>query len=664
MAKGDKVKVTNARGYWDEQISKARALYSDFHTSGDNVIDKFRIEKNNARNRGQDKYNILYSTTETIRPSLYAQSPRPEVKRRHTDVENDTADMAVMLLENCLAYGMEEVEFDEVMNNAVEDYSLPGLGTAWCRYVPTFRDQRNSAGDVVQNSKGEPEQELDYENVALDYVPWKDILFGPARFWAELPWLARRVYMNKEKATTRFGAEKAAKLQYTDNNTADRDRAAIVEDKQAVIWEIWDKRKREVIWFSTTYADDVLDTRPDPLRLKKFWPCPKPMRAISNTRTMVPRPFFSQYQSQAEELDLLTERIRHLTNALQVRGVYDGAAKELNHLLSPTGGNKMIAIENWASFIGQSGINGSIQWVPIKDVVEVLMRLYEARDRCKAEIYEITGFSDIVRGQSKASETLGAQQIKQDWASARLRQMQKEVQRFARDLLVIIGEIMCEHFSPETLALYGGVEIPPVDPAYVQAANAAVQQGLPVPPDPRQQAVEQFKAVVKLLQTERERCAKIDIETDSTIMPDEAAERKDRMEFLGQIGAYLQQAGPMVEQHPEMRGLLGAMMMFTVRTFRASRPIEQEFERFQQALAKAPPPANKPDEGAAKAQSAIQVATLKTNADTAKHDKELAFKAQEADKDRMMEREKLQAQVAQDNVQLQIKNAELAIKQN
>jgi hypothetical protein len=40
------------------------------------------------------------------------------------------------------------------------------------------------------------------------------------------------------------------------------------------------------------------------------------------------------------------------------------------------------------------------------------MELYKARDIVKKEIYEITGFSDIVRGQSKASETLGAQQIK------------------------------------------------------------------------------------------------------------------------------------------------------------------------------------------------------------------------------------------------------------
>jgi hypothetical protein len=644
MAKGGKAVGTggtNLRGYWQEQIDKATKTYSDFHTGGDKVIDRYRIEKANASNdKFRDRYNILYSSTETIKPSLYAQTPKVEVKKRHRDRKSPVLSQAVNILETSITYALEETNIDEVMENVIEDYTLPGLGMAWVRYAPVFKDETDANGNAVTDKQGNPQQLLDYEGISLDYVHWKDVLFGPCRFWKELPWAARRVYMSKPKATKRIGKAKA-------------DRAAIVEDRQAIIWEVWDKAKREVIWFSEGYADDVLDRKQDPLGLKEFWPFPKPLRAISNTRTFVPRPFYAQYQSQAEELDELTARIRYLSEALNVRGVYDGSQDALAHLLASKGGNKLIAIDNWHQFIGEKGINGAVQWVPIDMIVQVLMELYKARDIVKNEIYEITGFSDITRGLSKASETLGAQQIKQEWASGRLRIMQKEVQRFVRDIVRIMGEIAAEHFSVETLALYSGFEV----------ADPQSEEGV--------KQLQAFQQAVELIKLERERCANIGIETDSTVLPDEERERKDRLEFLGQMGAYLQQAGPMVMQYPQMGGLLMAMMMFSVRTFRASRPLEQEFEAFQDAFKANPPqPPQQGDDGAAKAQAAQGVAQIKVQGDKEKQQAELAFKAQEAEAGRQLERErmqlereKLQADAEKAGIELRIKETELAIKQ-
>jgi hypothetical protein len=660
---------TGIRAYWQEQLDKARKATSDFIKSGDAVIDRYRMEKQASLDKVRDRYNILYSSTETIKPSLYAQTPKVQVTKRHLDRKNPLVGAAVQMLESTITYAIEENDLDEVMNNAVEDYSLPGIGIAWVRYDPTFKDEQDGDGKPVNGEDGKPRQIVDYEKVSIDYVHWKDGLFGPCRFFRELPWGARRVYMGKKAATKRFGEEKANRLQYSDQNltNSNKDNGAIVEDKQAEIWEIWDKTNEEVIWFSDGYAEDVLDRRPDPLKLKNFFPFPKPMRAITNTRTFLPRPLFSQYQAQAEELDNLTQRIRYLSEALYVRGVYDQSQQELGKLLARDGGNKMIPVENWAMFQNDKGITGSIQFLPLKDVVECLMRLYEARTNVKNEIYEITGFSDITRGLSKASETLGAQEIKNDWASGRLRIMQKEVQRFARDIMRLVGEIQAEHFSVESFALYSGFELPPPAPPAPPQPVAPPQPGqppAPPPPDPRQQALEMFKATVNLLKNERERCAQIGIETDSTILPDEAKERKDRMDFLGAIGAFLQQAAPTVQQFPQMAGLLGAIMMFTVRTFRASRPIEEEFEKFQQALEQMPPQAQNDGAGdAAKAQAQMQIAQMNNQHESDKQDKELAFKASEADKDRMLQREQAQFQAQQAAVQLQIKEVELQIKQ-
>jgi hypothetical protein len=236
-------------------------------------------------------------------------------------------------------------------------------------------------------------------------------------------------------------------------------------------------------------------------------------------------------------------------------------------------------------------------------VVQTLNELLKAREVCKGEIYEITGFSDIVRGVSKASETLGAQNIKANWAGARVKKMQKEVQRFLRDLIAIAGEVVAEHLQPASLALFGGIDIPSPEEAQTEEAQAVFAR---------------FEAAAALLKSEGRRCAHVDIETDSTILADEEAERKDRTDFLGAAGAFLQQAVPAMQATPELGPLLGAMLMFVVRTFPSSRPIEEEFEKVQKALA-ARPPAKPDDDGSAgKAQAAKEVAGIRANADVQK----------------------------------------------
>lgn len=646
------VAPTSRRGYWSEQIAKAQKRWGPFYDDGDKVIDRFMLESRN----NTDKYNILYSSTETIKPSLYGQTPKVEAKNRQVDTEDNLKVAAAMLMEHVGQYAVDMLDFDYVMQNAVSDYVLPGMGQVWVRYEPQFEPMYDNDNKPELNEDGSQKEYLTYEGMALDYVHFKDILMGDARYWTELPWLARKVYFNKEKAKTRFGAEKANKLSYSFNAQDRKDRHTQDSPKrQAIIYEIWDKDKGEVCWFSEDYPDDLLDTRKDPLRLQNFFPCPRPMRAVWSTRTLVPKSLYSQYKVQAAELDRLTERIRYLTEALKVRGLYDGSQENLANVLDGPG-NKMIPVQDWASFIGQNGINGSVQWVPITEVVQCLTELFKQREICKNEIYEITGFSDIVRGVSKASETLGAQQIKADWATGRLKDMQREVQRFCRDIVRIFVEIAAEHFSDKSLLLYSGLTIPEPKPEEVQAQQQyamAVQQAAamgqppppPLPPTEAQQLREMFQKAVKLVRSEKLRCAAVGVETDSTILPDEQKERADRMQFLNSMGAFLQQAGPMALQYPDMRGLLGGIMMFTLRTFSASRPLEKEFEAFQQKMASQPPqppPGEGGDKGEAQAQATQAAAQLKADTDKQVAGMADATKRYEIDKKADTDRQKAQ----------------------
>ncbi len=685
--------VAPSRTYWQEEISKAQKRWGIFQRKGSLVVDRYRLEKDNADQTDvwQDRYNILYSSVETTIPSLYAQTPKVEATKRHKDRDNETVNNATMLLEACGQYALEEVDFDGVMKSVVQDFMLPGMGIAWVRYDPTIAKGENDTEYVAG------------EGLGLDYVYYKDFLTGVGRTWLTLPWVAKRVYLNRKKAEARFGKEKAAALKYsfrpTDDGTGERNPEA-GNQWQCVIWEIWDKENRKVIWFSEDYPGALLDEIADPLKLKDFWPCPEPIRAVWTNKTFIPKSYYSQYKAQAEELDNITKRIRHLTQALRVIGVYDASMPVLAQLLNGES-NKMVGVENWAQFSGQGGIKGVIDYVPIKDVAEVLRELYNQREIAKNEIYEITGFSDIVRGVSKASETLGAQKLKADWAGGRLKHMQKDVQRFCRDIIRIMTEIMSEHFSDASLAIYAGFEPPEVTPEEQQAAaqyamaqaqyqqqsqnmlTMAPQPGMmpqqpaqppqAPPPTGRQVAMKQFQEVVDLLRNEKRRCALIGIETDSTIMPDEAAEREDRMAFLAAAGAFLQQAAPAAQQYPAMAPLLGALMMFTIRTFRASRPLEKVFEDTMRKLEAAPPPPQEGeggDNGQAAAQAQIQVEQMKQQGQQAKaqqdaqaNEAKIQIEKYKIDTEAQLQREKMQMEAQFKQRELDIRERELAVKE-
>lgn len=645
----------NKTAYWQGEIERSLKRYRSFHSDGEDTVDAYRLQKGDGANAlNKDKYNILYSSTETIRPNLYAQTPKPRCTLRNKDLATDLARFAARLMEGCLTYLQSEEDFDDLMAGAVEDYLLPGLGTAFVRYEATFQDSTDDSGNPIPvpgGKKGENQQELLDEMVKMDYVFWKDFLTGVARRWNQVPWVAKRLWLTKDDAMARFGTDKANELTYATRDGNGRENNP---SETAEVWEIWDKTTKTVYWYAEG-QQSLLDEKSDPLKLKNFFPCPRPMRAISNTREMVPRSFYTQYKSQADTLNIMTKRIRLLSEALRVIGLYDGSQIKLADLLNPAAGNRMVAVDNWAVFAQNGGILGQVQWLPIDAVVKVLTELLQAREVAKAEIYEITGLSDIQRGVTKASETLGAQNIKAQWAGARATQMQNEVQRFARDLLALAGEVTVEHCSPMSIAIFSGIPIP--DPQAVQQ-NPQLQQ-----------QVQLFKQACDFLKNEIRRVAAIDIETDSTLMANEAQERDDRTKFLAAAGAFLQQSVPAMEATPELGPLLGAMLMFVVRTFPSSRDVEDEFEKVQKVMEQAAgQPQNQDKDGKKaaiqqQAQAAQMDAQIKQQELQIRQQNEQAKSQQDAQTENNRHQEKmLDLQLRQQEIQ--IKMRELAFKES
>jgi len=589
--------------FWCEQIAIYDKGFQQWKDGGDKIVKRYKNNKKGANNT-KSGFNILWSNVQTLAPALYAKPPVPNVDRRFED-EDKVGTTAARVLERAVSYYVDADLFDSVMSQVVKDRLLPGRGVSWVRYVPNFKDPKVEGNEDVKKEgpevtddtvKGSESDipELYAEDVVADYVHWKDFGHTWARTWEEVRGVWRIVYMSREEMKKRgFPDWKDIPLEKEKEDTEEKQGEA-----KAIIYEIWDKVKKEAIWLHKGMEKEQ-DRRPDPLGLKDFFPCPKPLYATLANDNLIPTPDFRQYEDQARELDDITNRIASIQKSLKVIGVYDASAQALDRLLSEGNDNTMIPVEQWAVFGEKGGLKGAVDFFPLDMVAAVLVQLYEVREKVKQDLYEITGISDIIRGATDPNETLGAQELKGKFATLRMDNEQKDVARFSRDLVRIFAEIIAEHFSLETIKqicgikLMTGAEKQQAQAQLKQAAAMAQQTGQEPPPMP--EGLEElldsptWEEVEALLRDDIQRCFRISIETDSTIKQDQEAEKAARIELVGQVGAYLEKAALLP---PTLQPLAAELLQFGVKGFKISRELETTFDLALKKLAKqaeAPP---------------------------------------------------------------------------
>ena len=596
---------------WLAELKLAKREDEKFIERGDRIIRRYRDDRKNFTTYGK-RFNILWSNVETLKPALYGKTPRAEVSRRWKD-SDPVGRTASVIIERCLQYEIDKGDFDASMRLAILDRLLPGRGTVWVRFEEKELAQPVDALPGVEGGEAQvmPNAPYKYECTPVDYVFWKDVRYSPARCWDEVTWIARRVYMSQEDGIKRFGEDfKQVPLTHEPVGLDEMEKMGVegLDDmKKAVVWEIWSKTTKQVFWVSEGYSK-TLDIKDDPLGLDSFWPCPKPLFATQTTETLVPIPDYSLYQDQAEEIDMLTNRIAKLVEAVKVVGVYDASQQSVQRMLSEGVDNQLISVDTWAAFAEKGGLKGVVDFMPLDSVLEALRECYAAREQAKQVVYEITGISDIIRGASIASETATAQQIKSQYASLRLKRLQTEVAQFATEVLRIKAQIMCDFYAPQTLVEMSGI-MGTMDAQYVEQA-------------------------IMLLKSEPARGFRIEVASDSLVEMDEATEKQSRIEFLGAVGQFMDRALPVTQQVPELAPLMGEMLMFGVRAFKGGRMMESAFD---EALAKLnapkPPEQPQPDPEQMKAEAMMQVEQGKMQLEQAKIQTQgqiEQFKAQQA----------------------------------
>jgi hypothetical protein len=644
--------LAEAGAKWSEEIKRASKYFAKWNRRCEK-IEKIYLAQSASEGSADRSFPMLWANISVLQPAVYARTPVPAVERRFRDAD-PVARVAAEMIERVLSYQVEKAGFDPLLRQTRDDFLLYARGTCWLRYEADIQasdmpvetsesvaDEQAGADDEAGAAQQSPEEKITGERVAVDYVHGSDFLHSPARRWEDVSWVARRVPMTEEDLEARFGAGALAKAKAESatrtQGRTETDRAQ--SEGKIFVWEIWCKTENCTVWIADGSAEAFEISEP-PLDLEDFWPCPRPAYGTTSTGSLIPVPDYVYYAGQVEEIDDLTRRIAKITDQLRLVGFYpsgDGAVSPaIEKAMQPNNDTVMVPIPGWAAFTDKGGTS-AISWLPVDMVQKVLIACIEARKQLIDDVYQITGISDIVRGDTQASETATAQRLKSQWGSIRVRDRQSELARFARDIIRISGEIICNLFQPETLVAMSGIQLPSlatkqqlqmqIRESQQQAqimAQRAQQMGAPPPPAPVPDAklVEMLQGpalddVVKLLRGDNVRGFRIDVESDSTIQPDEDAEKQRRIEFVTAVGGLIQQAGPVAQQMPTLVPVIGEFLLFVARGFRTGRQLENTLEQAISETMRAiqnPAPSQPP----VQAQLQVQTAKIRAEAEQAK----------------------------------------------
>lgn len=654
---------------WLSEIADARRREKRYRAEGKSAIELYEAGK-----KVEYQFNILYSNTETLAPALYNVVPRPVVQRRFKD-EDKIGKLASQLTQRTLEFlidsgDAEYEDFDDLMKHSVLSGLVPGRGLVRFKYEADIEQEEapeSEGGLEVSGAEAAdqavPGERIKYETVCGEKVEWDHFLHGYARSWKKVPWIAFEWQMSREELVENFGeiGRKVPVTECADESKDDQARSifgsryadnAAKGQKMACVYEIWDKVRRKVLFISPAFDEGLLKPAvADPLGLSGFYPIPKPLQFFARVQDLMPLTLYSTYEEQAKELNRVTTRINRLIAACKIRGMYDSAVEGLDRVIK-AGDNELIAAENVATVTSQGGKLADAIWLmPITDIINALQQLYLFRNQVKQVIYEITGIADIMRGSSNANETLGAQEIKNQWGTLRLKRMQKEVMRYSRDCLRIMAELAVTKLAPQTLKAMTGLPIPTEQEKQVAAQQIAQAEQMQQPPDPGAALVMQspsLEAVQKLLQNDLLRQYRIDIETNSTVDTEATEDKQNISELLNALAQFLNGVAPLVEQGSMPFDAAKAIMLTIVRRFRFGTDVEDALQGMS-----APKPK---DDGKAQAEQA------KAQMEAQKGQMEMQVAQQKAQQDQQlaqmdMQLKQQQLQLDQQRIQLEMQQA-------
>lgn len=648
---------------WTEELQLAENFLNDWRKDGNTTVDAYLDEGKSDDLKRRYRLNLFHANIQTLMAIMFARMPKVEADRRFADPSDDDARVASEMLTRILQNDMNDPEdkLMQVLRQALQDRLLPGLGAARVRYNMTEKD---APVEGVEYDDANPVPKVkDKEHCDMVYVHWRDILYSPCRTAGELRWKAYRSYLTKAEMLARFGKEIAEHVPYASRGPSlDPEQGKASEftthekASQAEVWEIWDLTTKCVYWYVKGF-DRFLDKQEDPMQLEGFFPDAPMMIANVTTKKYLPKPDYFLAKDLYDEIHELEGRLGLLTRACKAVGVYPSSAEEIKRLLTEGVENRMIPVENWAVFADKGGLKGQIDYFPVEQIANTITILTVRQQNLIQQLYQVTGMSDIIRGQAAtAGVTATEQKIKAQFASTRMQFLQEEFANFASELLNKKVQLIRRYYEPEYILELSNVMNTP-DAPLAQNAIALIKGPSGA-----------FNCRVK-------------IQADSMAQVDYEALKMERGEFLAAVAGFLGQSTPLLQAMPSAGPFLLELLKFSLAGYKASNTMEGVVDQAiaalvaaeQQKASQPPPPSPEEKAEQIKVQGQMQVEQVKAQAtaqaDAQRAQVEMQIKQQEM----QLEMEKMRMEMEQDRekhklemmklmMEIQAKKAELGMK--
>ncbi len=538
--------------HWIDELEAARKEREKFVKRGNDTIKRYTDDRDASSTIS--RYNIFFANTEIKMASLYARTPKPDIARRFAEPTDQVARVAANILERNISYELDIEGFDGKIKQMLFDRLVPGMGIGWARLDQTEGDYDYDAhtGAPIQDSH------IKHQCAELDYVAWNDFVWAPCRVWTDCRWAGRRVPMSKEAIKARFGgtADKTmlSSLSFTlpsalaPQSSADVTRPKNITVATVDVFELWDKERGLIFWISEG-CDKPLDVQKDTNEFPGFFPTPLPPMCRTSTSSTTPVSDFSLVQDLYNELDALNDRATKLVRALQLKFVYDAKNTALKNLYTTTAELEGVGVQDWSVTQNESGgIRGSIEFVPLQEIADTYMKLVQARDAVKAQIMEVEGISDFLRGVQQPYVTAAASQATSQASSTRLSVMQMEVAEYIQRLLRLKAHLICKFYTGQTMMNAVG-SMAPADMQYVPQA-------------------------LQLLADEQMNHFRLNVSVDSIQQLNYNQEKADKNEALHAITAVMSQILPAAQQNPHILPLGIEMLKWLVSDYKGAKGLE------------------------------------------------------------------------------------------
>jgi hypothetical protein len=432
-------------------------------------------------------------------------------------------------MQRAIEFYQDQTDFDDNVDRVVDDYLITGLGVPRIKLdAEIIESQVTGPMGPVVGDDGKPlmQETIGRQIVRIEHCPSAYFGWEPCVNWDHCEWVYFEHHLTPAEVKRRWG-EDVDLPQERDKKTD--------KPKRVVLYEVWDKRNREVIVVGEG-IEEPLEVNADPLGMKNFFPVPKPPMCNVSSSELVPKPDYCFIEELDGEIQELVNRQRAVTKQIKAASLHDASLIEIENFEDIKDGQS-IPVEHLSERMeGGPDLRKLIMFWPNEERAQTLQQINQQLQEKRAQVDEILGISDIVRGVSNPMDGQDTNKLKERWAGIRLHRKQGAIQRMVRDLFRMMAEVTVEHVTAENLTAMTQVEVTP--------------------------------EIMALLKNDVTREFAVNVETDSTIAKDEYAERSERTDLLAALNQYVSVVAPAVAANTITADLAKEMLQIAVDPYR------------------------------------------------------------------------------------------------